>query len=259
VEAIVVTSGYSSGELARIQGLADQVIVLSSPAQVSESRNRGAQAAGAPLVAFVDDDNVLDETCLAELAAVLDERRDVALVGPAMYYLAEPERLWCAGVSRSRLLMRTHFRTSITSDMPTLLPTDDLPNCFMVRRKQFLAIGGFDAQTFPRHFEESDLARRLERDGSGRAVVCLAARVWHDISPDLLRRMHMTSPQAAYLIARSRNLFADRYATSTQRRLNRYLGRWIFAAVYVLTALRADRSTSGRRVAWQYLRGAASR
>lgn len=255
VEVIVVTSGYSEADLSRVAALADKVVELPVPVQVSESRNLGAAEATGALLLFVDDDNVVGPDCVSLLARTMIAGQDLSLVGPVMYYMSEPDKIWCAGVSRSTFMMRTHFRTTLPASEGPLLHTDDLPNCFMVRREQFEAVAGFDARLFPRHFEESDLAKRLEKAGFGSAAVVREALIWHDISTDLFRRMHMQTAETAYVVARSRNLFAAVHGSMTQRIVNRWLSRWVLAAVYVFAALRADPGRRGRAIARSYLRG----
>jgi glycosyltransferase involved in cell wall biosynthesis len=74
LEAIVVDDGSKDAGLARVAAVADpRVVVLLRPhAGVAAARNAGVRAARAPLVGFLDQDDVLERDHLAGLVAALD-------------------------------------------------------------------------------------------------------------------------------------------------------------------------------------------
>jgi GT2 family glycosyltransferase len=202
---------------------------------------------------FLDDDNEVAANTIWELCRALGQWSDTVMVGPAMYYATARDKIWCAGVERSRLLMRTSFRTRLPTPIPERLPSEDFPNGFMVRREQFEAVGGFDAIGFPQHMEESDLARRL---GSlaGQVAYCVpTAKVWHSIDISLAHRLHLHDPARAYWTANGRAYFTAVYGTRLQWFLYAAVGQWALAALHVCAAFGGSRSRGA--VALSYLRG----
>lgn len=237
LEIIVVAAGYDEEYLEVLGDRDIRVVALPAPVAVSEARNLGASRARGRYILFIDDDNIVDAHALVYLATALDDQPGTILVGPVMYYGDLPDRIWCAGVHRSRFLLRTHLVTAIR---PTVdyAPSEDFPNCFLVRRAAFMRIGGFDSERFPQHYEEADLARRLRQENGGSVYCVVRAKVWHFIAVDLARRLHLKNAEMAYLVARNRAVFTALYGDTVQRWTYVLIGMWLFAAVYLLAALR---------------------
>jgi len=150
--------------------------------------------------------------------------------------------------------MHTQFRTRLPTTLPPLLASDDFPNCFLVARRDFERIHGFDAERYPTHYEESDLARRLMAS-TGRGVFCVpSAKVWHFISPDITGRLHIKDPVRAYWLSHGRAAFTSTYGTRLQRVAYLTFGRWFYAVVYIAATLGLP-PTLRRRVAAAYLDG----
>jgi GT2 family glycosyltransferase len=237
-----------------MEALGACTIELPDRTPVSNARNIGAANARGELLMFLDDDNIVSPDTIEKLSAALTSWPDAVLVGPAMYYQSIPERLWCAGVHRTRVLMQTRFVTAFPRPLPNRIPSDDFPNCFMVAHKDFDRVDGFDEIRFPVHYEEADLARRLVH-ATHRAVYCVpSARVWHDINSSMARRLHLKDPETAYWIGRNRAQFTTLYGNRLQRVAYFILGQWVFAAFYLLATATAPRGER-RGVARGYVRG----
>lgn len=254
IEVVVVTSGYSQAELAALQRLGCRIVGLSEPACTSDSRNLGVAASSGDYLLFLDDDNVVAPDAISLMLDALGTWSDAALVGPSMYYLSDPGRLWCAGVHRSRILMRTTFRQQLPGVIPQRMPSDDLPNCFMVRRDEFCAVNGFDSVRFPQHYEEADFAHRLVRHTGRHVYVVPTARIWHDIDSQLVHRLHLHNGGRAYLCARGRAMFTAVHGDNIQWAAFLMASQWLFAALYVGAAIRLPSDDRGA-VIRSYLRG----
>ncbi len=254
LEMIVVTSGYAEGELASLRSRGCQVVELSSPVSASESRNTGVRSSTGEYLLFLDDDNVVAPEAAGLLQRSLAAWSDAVVVGPTMYYLGAPDRLWCAGVRRSRVLMKTTFRQDLPDVLPERMPSEDFPNCFMVRRSDFDAVDGFDATRFPQQWEEADLARRLVRSTRGRAYAVPKARLWHHIETQLAQRLHLRNAKRAFLCARGRAMFSAVHGDRLQWVAYVIAAQWMFAAFYIGAALSLP---SGNRlgVVSGYMRG----
>jgi GT2 family glycosyltransferase len=255
LEILMVSHGYGEQQLRLVEAVGCKVLGPGIPLSTSDSRNLGAAAAVGKYLLFLDDDNVIAPDTIRLLYLALRRWSDAAVVGPVMYYGSKPGRIWCAGVTRSRILMKTTMRTRLPVKHEERLPSDDLPNSFMVRRAEFVAIGGFDAQRFPQHYEEGDLARRLRTLTGGKAFIVSSARTWHFIGLDLAERLHLRNPERAYLCARGRAVFTAMYGDSLQWLAYLALGQWLFAALHLSSALML---LPARRfeVMLAYLRGA---
>lgn len=241
-EEVVVTSGYTDEEVESLRFRGSRVTQLDRPAPTSLSRNIGAESCTAKFLLFLDDDNVVAPDAIFLLSEALSRWDDAVVVGPAMYYGTAPDRLWCAGVRRSRVLMKTTFRTQLPDPTPERMSSDDFPNCFMVRRKEFETINGFDALRFPQQWEEGDLARRLAGRFGGAAFVVPQSRIWHYIELPLVRRLHLRNGDRAFLVARGRAMFTALHGDSLQWLAYLVAAQWMFGAFYLSTTLSLPRS-----------------
>jgi N-acetylglucosaminyl-diphospho-decaprenol L-rhamnosyltransferase len=140
--------------------------------------NQGAKLAHGPYLMLLNPDTKLTAAdSIARLAAVLDERPEVGLVGPRI--VAEDGSSSLQGVRSMGLLdlvgsklfldvawptnpinrRRTRPATDLSGDVDTLSAA-----ALLCRRDDFLAVGGFDERVLI-YWEEQELARKLQRRG----------------------------------------------------------------------------------------------
>ena len=157
-ECIVVNDG-STDDSASIAGRAGARVVHVSegPFGPAHARNRGAEAAHGKILFFLDADIVLATGALRRVAALFQERTDVAAVFGS--YDNHPA---AAGiVSRYRNLLHHFVHQNGTREASTFWA-----GCGAIRRSVFEKIGGFDEQRFSRpSIEDIELGYRLRKAG----------------------------------------------------------------------------------------------
>ena len=137
--------------------------------------NRGVAAThpSLPLVLFLNPDAVLATADLERLVAYLAAHPECAVVGPRVLSRGAPS--WSAGRTAS---LATELRPLLPDPLSRLGPRRRLPpsyavsgpvgyvegGCFLVRRDDLAAVGGFDEGYFL-YFEEVDLSLRAARAG----------------------------------------------------------------------------------------------
>ena len=130
------------------------------PVGTAHARNRGWRAARAPLIGYVDDDEVVDEGWVAAVLATFDAHADAAGVFGAVRPLGDDGIPYCE-VSGEEVRV---FRRPSTP--PWVVGTG---GNMAFRRSDLDAIGGFDVAMGPaapgRSGEETDVMQRLLRSG----------------------------------------------------------------------------------------------
>lgn len=137
----------------------DELVVVSEPAGTgpAEARNAGVASCSSEVVAFVDADVVVEPEAVARLRRrFADDRGLSAVFGSYDDRPAAPDP-----VSRFRNLLHHHVHTESAGPAETFWA-----GLGAVRRRDFEAVGGFDAERFPAPaVEDIDLGMRLRAAG----------------------------------------------------------------------------------------------
>lgn len=151
---------------------------------LSKARNIGWHECRSEFVYFIDDDNVVLDKTLDEPLRLLAGDSKLGAVMPAVLYKARPDLVW---VYATPLKPNGWGHTLIGRNEPRestlecrLLPTDALPNAFIIRRSALLRIRGFDEKFVMS--SSADLAIRLTRAG-WRVAAYTGAFTLHDVEP----------------------------------------------------------------------------
>lgn len=203
------------------------------------ARTRGAKEAKGEYILFIDDDNVVEKDTINNLVTSLKSHPEFIAVGPLTYYLEDKKRIWFAGVKMNLLTTKPTFIRSI-SGFPLLhknyLQTDNLHNCFMIRKTDGDKVGWFDEKIFMSG-TEFDLFQKIKKNRQGVLVTDTRAKDYHDMptfSSSLLRSLGFDTSLRVYYFQRNRGLLVKKYGNLLQQLSLGVLFYPIFLIVYSL-------------------------
>jgi O-antigen biosynthesis protein len=171
VEVILVDNGSESGVL---ENLIDKfrntrVSILSVGANRSfgEGSNIGAESATGEILVFLNNNVMVIENWLAPLVQELQANPSVGAVGPKFLYPDGSIREAGAFLDRNaRSVQRGKGRASGAGLFNEKREVQYLSaNCFAIRKKDFLKVGGFNFVYEPGGYEDSDLGFSLRAAG----------------------------------------------------------------------------------------------
>jgi GT2 family glycosyltransferase len=206
---VIVVADPDAAEQVRARGLHVKIVPFDA-ANVAAARNAGILLAGAPVVAFVDDDAVPEPTWASRLAAPFADARVMQAGG------------YVRGRNGISFQWRAMAVDATGRDHPVELPDEVTlhaglarraiktqgTNCAF-RRSALLAVGGFDP-VFRFYLDDADLNLRLAARGGLTAVVP-RAEVHHGFSASNRRRADR-APLSLRDIGASTAIFLRRHA-----------------------------------------------
>ena len=156
-EIIVVDDGSTDETPAVASGLGVHVVALAKNSGPAAARNRGARSARGAILFFVDADVVIAPRAIERVQRFFAEHAECAAVFGS--YDARPR---CRrALSRYRNLLHHFVHQRGRLDASTFWA-----GCGAIRRSAFDAVGGFDADRFPRPaIEDIELGYRLRAAG----------------------------------------------------------------------------------------------
>ncbi len=171
----------ASGDLLRSRSAGVRLVTPPGNLGFGGGNDLGVSLTSGELVCFLNPDVIVDDGWLAPLAAALDDPV-VAIAGPVLMNpdgtIQEAGRVvypdgWTGAVAG---------RDMMTGDATQLFARDvDYVSaaCWLVRRGEHLARGGFDARYHPAFFEDVDYALRVESEGQRSRLVVDVPVVHH--------------------------------------------------------------------------------
>ena len=225
------------------------------------SRNNGAKIAHGEFLLFLDDDNILGANALSILVEEFRKNPKLGFAAPMAVHKRPGKNnlIWSLGSDFNRWTSQPmdncpNLPLENLPQEPRSYPTSYYPNGFMVPRKVYDAVGGFD-ETYEQIFEESDFGWKI-REAGYEAIVVTAARTDHlgFLEPGCvpeLRQLGIEKPYRTYCFARNRLRFARKHFSFWQILSVTFVFAPLSAAYYGLVAFRNHRPD----IAWAYLKG----
>jgi len=225
------------------------------------SRNNGAKIATGNFLFFLDDDNVVDRRIFAEMTQAFNDNAKLGLVAPMAIHMRPGKNnvIWSLGSDFNRWTSqpKDHCPNLPIAELPEdpkSYPTSYYPNGFIVPRKVYDAVGGFD-EKYVQIFEESDFGWKI-REAGYEEIVLTTARTEHHgfLEPGCvpeLRQLGIEKPDRTYCFARNRLRFARKHFSLLQIISVALVFAPLSAVYYGLVAIKNKRPD----IAWSYLKG----
>lgn len=225
------------------------------------SRNNGARIATGNYLFFLDDDNVVDVNIFRELTGAFENNPKLGLIAPMAIHMRPGKNnvIWSLGSDFNRWTSQPKDNKpnlpigELPSD-PKSYPTSYYPNGFVVPRKVFDLVEGFD-EKYVQIFEESDFGWKI-REAGYEEIVLTTARTEHHgfLEPGCvpeLRQLGIEKPYRTYCFARNRLRFAKKHFSFLQILSVAFIFAPLSCCYYGLVAIRNKRFD----IAWSYFKG----
>jgi len=158
---------------------------------------------GAEFIFLVNNDTIVEKTCIERLYAAIEGAHHVGVAGPRIFYYKDPKRVWLGGGYFSKIktgVIVPEKNKKVVDCDEEIREVTFLTGCAMlIKREVFQRIGFFD-ENFFLYEEDLDFCLRARREGFSLLYVP-SAKVWHKIENIAKDR---TSPFTLYHMARSR-------------------------------------------------------
>jgi glycosyltransferase involved in cell wall biosynthesis len=143
------------------------ILSVSANRSFGEGGNIGAESATGEILVFLNNHVMVTENWLEPLVHELQANPDVGAVGPKFLYLDESIREAGAFLDRNgRSVQRGKGQTlgaDLFSEKRAVQYLSE--DCFAIRKKDFLKVGGFNFVFEPGNYEDADLCFSLRADG----------------------------------------------------------------------------------------------
>ena len=199
---VVVDNGSQDGSVAVIQDRFPNVRLIPHPVNTgfAEGNNIGMRQAiqETDYVLLLNNDTLVSPDLVERLVLYMEAELTTAVAGPAICYIEDPDRVWCAGLAiGAGGMFGIPIRNTTSVLMYCGCAVDELPEqpysvdavvgCAMLLRATVVReIGLLDASLFMIH-EDFDWSLRAQAHGY-RCVIVPFVGVWHGVSSSIKRQ-----------------------------------------------------------------------
>lgn len=192
--------------------------------------NAGAKIAGGDYLLIIDDDNIVSDDCLLKLITAFKRLDDSAcVVAPVTLIKGTDVILYCGAFYHRVLSVAIfphrfeHYRKIKNVNF---IETEVTPNVFMVKKQDFLAVGGFDEKEFPICDEDGEFQLRLKKSSGKKIFIIPQAKVYHP-----LVRYGRFYPLRTYYMVRNKIKLIKRHKPARQL-IAFLIFSWLYFAYY---------------------------
>lgn len=242
-EIIIVNDDIE--ELHTAQFKYKNIVILNNKSNrgLAYSRNRGARMSKSEYILFVDDDNVVEKDMLGLLYDGIQKNKDLAAIGPMTYFYSSPNKLWFLGGGFNIATTRAYFYTEIEKKRMVgsiLFRTENLHNCFMIRKDLGDTVGWFDEKLFMGG-TEFDLFMRIKKINKKYFLAThIKAKCYHDTAEkgsDTMRNLGLENTRRLYYFQRNRGVFVRRYGSARNKFMLTFISYPVFFIFYSYVVL----------------------
>ena len=147
--------------------------------------NKALKYAHGELIFVLDDDNMADKNCIAEMVYSFKKHPDAGIVGPVAFYYSAPNIIMHAGTRKSAFMRRAiypHFNERWKNQIKEGEEVDDFANAFMLKKECLEKAGTWDLEVAAMG-EDGDVETRIRSFGY-KAIINPKAKTYHDIPYD---------------------------------------------------------------------------
>ena len=212
---------------------------------------------GAEYVLILNNDTVVDRDLLTRLMETAQAHPEAGILGPAILYYEDRNRVWHLGDRIHPLLPVpvSICRNQREGRLPREpFSVDYVSGCGMlVKAEVFATIGAFDAR-YSLYYEDADFCRRAREAGFGILAVP-QARMWHKVSRSARRELALTR----YQKGKNRARFYRCHRHGPSPLLTTLYLAWSGLIIAAGDILRGEAHLAGRYLAglWDGYRGAS--
>lgn len=217
---VIIDNGSPDGSVARLvelYGDTFDVTVVTEPVNLGfgGAHSKTAATLPTPYVAFLNPDCLIETNGLTACVRYLEEQPEVGVVGPLLLQLnGEVENTayafpnpWSAVAGRKSFLRKLwpnnplSRRYLLSDHSPTEIRHPDwlAGTCMVVRREEFLSLGGFDPRYFV-YWEDCDLCWRYKKERNQTTAFLPVGRIVHSrdaaagkVKPQAIRYFHRSA------------------------------------------------------------------
>lgn len=183
-EIIVVDNGSKDGTPEMISKKFPQVKLILNKKNLgfTGGNNQGVKQAKGDIFFLLNDDTKIHFDLIKNLVKELESSSKIGIVGPKIYYMDEPNKIWFAGgkidweKSDSYHLNKNKIDKNIINDSKK--EVDFITGCaLMIKREVVNKVGLFDNKFFA-FYEDADLCQKTKKAGY-KVVYVPFGGVWH--------------------------------------------------------------------------------
>jgi GT2 family glycosyltransferase len=180
---------------------------------------REALKRGADYILLLNDDTVVSPDFLSILLETAEKSTTIGIVGPAIYYFDDPQKIWFAGAQfdQDSCMIKSHETPDVDNIASSdVIDSDYITGCALLIKKAVIEKIGLLDERFFLYWEDVDWGLRAKGAGLKNFVVRQSG-IWHKVS---LSTGGMDSPLRAYHKTRSHLLMAKLHSPKALTRLH---------------------------------------